>query len=384
MKQAFSKLIAFFLISKVTSQTIDEYEIYENQYIVTFKNKSCYEEIHADPTFLSSTYVGSIDSDNTDILKLDNDDALKYWEEMDCTESIDPNYVVRPAVEEIPYGITMVQALDVPDLGFENSDAVSDMKVCILDTGLATHNDIATKYVEGFGYYPVGNDYTDRHSHGTHVAGTIAALGINSEGVIGVVRSPNTRLVIGKVLSDSGSGSYANVIDGLEKCKQRGAKVINMSLGGGGFMQSFQNKVNELHEAGIVVVAAAGNGGGSSRFYPASYKHIISVAALDSNENRASFSQYNDMVDLAAPGVAVKSTCLNNRYCSYSGTSMASPHVAGVVALVWSHFPNVNNTKINDVLEKTAKDLGAAGRDDFYGHGLVQAKAAYDELVSLK
>merc|ERR1712226_446135 len=116
-----------------------------------------------------------------------------------------------------------------------------------------------------------------------------AALGGNDLGVTGVLRSPNTHLVIGEVLSDSGSGTYANVIDGLTKCMQRGAKVINMSLGGGGYLQSFQDKVNELHEAGMVIVAAAGNGGSSSRFYPASYDNIISVAALDSNQNRASF-----------------------------------------------------------------------------------------------
>ena len=385
MKLAFSKLIAFFLIAEITSQTIDEYEIYENQYIVTFKNESCYEDIHADPGFLSTTYVGSIDSDKIDILKLDNDDERKNWEEMECTEYVEPNYVVRPVAEEIPYGINLVQALDVDDLGFDDSDKVSDMKVCILDTGLASHPDIPSEHVEGFSYYPAGSsDYTDRHSHGTHVAGTVAALGGNDQGVIGVVRSSNTRLVIGKVLSDSGSGTYANVIDGLDKCMQRGAKIINMSLGGGGFLQTFQNKVNELNEAGILVVAAAGNGGSSGLFYPASYEHIISVAAVDSNENRATFSQYNNMVDIAAPGVAVKSTCLNNGYCTFSGTSMASPHVAGVAALIWSHFPNVNHTQINDVLESTAKDLGAAGRDDFYGHGLVQAKAAYDQLVSLK
>lgn len=162
---------------------------------------------------------------------------------------------------------------------------------------------------------------------------------------------------------------------------QKGAKVINMSLGGGGYLQSFQDKVNELHEAGIMIVAAAGNGGSSGRFYPASYDHVISVAAVNSNQNRASFSQFNDRIDLAAPGVSVKSTCIGNSYCIKSGTSMASPHVAGVVALVWSHFPNVNHTQINNVLEKTAKDLGTTGRDNYYGHGLVQAKEAYNQLI---
>ena len=385
MKVDLSILLTFFFIVETISQTIDVHEIHESEYIVKFKNKSSYDEAHAD-IMLSRTVtnlVGSLENDNIDIMKFESEDERKYWEDRPDILFVEPNYIVHVAAEETPYGIDMVQALDVDDLGFNDSDEVSDMKVCILDTGLATHPDIPSDYVEGFSYYSAGsNDYSDGHGHGTHVAGTVAALGENDQGVIGVLRSPNTRLIIGKVLSDSGSGTYANVIDGLTKCMERGAKVINMSLGGGGYMQTFQDKVNELHEAGIVIVAAAGNRGSSSRFYPASYQHIISVAAVDSNENRASFSQFNDMVDLAAPGVSVRSTCLNDSFCSYSGTSMASPHVAGVAALVWSHFPNITNIQITDVLEETAKDLGTVGRDDLYGHGLVQAKAAYDQLVS--
>ena len=384
MRLAPSILLALFLITEARSQ-ITEFEIAGDgtEHIIIYENDDCFEDAQADPAFFSSTYVSTYADSNMVVRRINDDAERENIEKQNCVRHVEPNYIVDISVQDTPYGINMVQALDVPDLGFDGTDEVSDMKVCILDTGLATHPDIPSTYVEGFGYYPVGGDYTDRQGHGTHVAGTVAALG-NDEGVIGVLRSPNTHLVIGKVLSDRGSGTYANVMDGLTKCMQRGAKVVNMSLGGGGYLQSFQDKVNELHEAGMVIVAAAGNGGSSSRFYPASYDHIISVAALDSNQNRASFSQFNDRVDLAAPGVSVRSTCIGNSYCSKSGTSMASPHVAGVVALVWSHFPNVNHTQINDVLEKTAKDLGAAGRDNFYGHGLVQAKAAYDQLVSIR
>ena len=390
MKINLSNLLAISFIvetaSEITQLQTTEFEVANgNEMIITYKNDDCFNNAQADPSFFSSSYVDNYPDNNMVVRRMESDDEVGIFEADDCIRYIEPNYVVGINAEEVPYGINLVQALDVDDVGFDGSDEVSDMKVCILDTGLATHPDIPSNYVEGFSYYPVGSgDYTDRQGHGTHVAGTVAALGGNDIGVTGVVRSPNTHLVIGKVLSDSGSGTYANVIDGLTKCMQRGAKVINMSLGGGGYLQSFQDKVNELHQAGIVIVASAGNGGSSSYNYPASYEHIISVAAVDSNENRASFSQFNDKVDLAAPGVSVRSTCIGNRYCSLSGTSMASPHVAGVVALVWSHFPNVNHTHINDVLEKTAKDLGAAGRDVFYGHGLVQAKAAFDQLVSYK
>merc|ERR1712029_926658 len=132
---------------------------------------------------------------------------------------------------------------------------------------------------------------------------------------------------------------------------------------------------------GILFVAAAGNGGSSSKLYPASYPALMSVAAIDSNQNKASFSQYNDQVEISAPGVGVKSSLPNDKYASWSGTSMATPHVAGVAGLLWLYFPECKNYEIRNVMAATAMDLGADGCDTSYGYGLVQAKAAYELLA---
>ena len=154
-----------------------------------------------------------------------------------------------------------------------------------------------------------------------------------------------------------------------------------MSLGGSGQSAAERQAFANSYAQGMLHIAAAGNGGNSSMSYPASYDAVVSVAAVDSRENKASFSQYNSQVEIAAPGVAVNSTWNNNGYKSISGTSMATPHVSGVAALVWSHFPNCTNQQIRDALNATAKDKGAAGRDTSYGYGIVQAKAAYDYLA---
>ena len=224
----------------------------------------------------------------------------------------------------------------------------------------------------------VGNWYNDGNGHGTHVAGTVAALA-NNEGVVGVY--PGVDLHIVKIFNDSGNWTFASdLIDGIQQCASAGANVVNMSLGGGSSSTSERNALNTFNNNGILLVAAAGNDGNSTLSYPASYDAVVSVGAVGSNESWANYSQYNSQVELSAPGTGVNSTWPNNQYNSISGTSMATPHVAGVSALVWSFFPQCSNTQIRNALHDTAKDKGSSGRDNFYGYGIVQAKDAYDYL----
>merc|ERR1711971_1468730 len=150
---------------------------------------------------------------------------------------------------------------------------------------------------------------------------------------------------------------------------------------GGGYSSTTNEFYNNLYENDdILFIAAAGNGGSSSYLYPASYPALMSVAAIDSNMNKASFSQYNNQVEISGPGVSVKSSLPNDKYASWSGTSMATPHVAGVAGLLWMYFPECKNYQIRNVLAATAEDLGDGGCDTKYGHGLVQAKKAYELL----
>lgn len=278
--------------------------------------------------------------------------------------------------QSTPYGISMVQGTQLvqSDLGAR--------KVCIIDTGYnLNHPDLPDQNggVTGQGNNTaVGNWYNDGNGHGTHVAGTISALA-NNEGVVGVY--PGVDLHIVKIFDDSGNWTFASdLIGAIDQCQNAGANIVNMSLGGGTSSAAEKTSMQGFVDDGIMLVAAAGNAGNSSLSYPASYSSVISVAAVDSAKNRASYSQYNSQVEIAGPGSSVLSTWPTNTYNTISGTSMATPHVVGAAALVWSFFPQCTNQQIRGALNATAEDKGAAGRDNYYGNGIIKAKDAYDYL----
>jgi len=293
----------------------------------------------------------------------------------------------RRLVEDTPWGITTVKAQQVGGSGETN------IKVCVVDTGYGNgHPDLPRKVehgVDGFSPYP-GQELwdVDGHGHGSHCAGTIGAIGENNVGVVGVNPDPNKfSFFIGKGLKNSGSGSNAGVLEAVEMCIENGAKIISMSLGGGGFSQAGHDAYQDAYEnEDVLIIAAAGNGGNSALGYPASYPHVMSVAAVDSGLNKAGFSQYNSQVEIAAPGVLVESTITNNSgagftYASWSGTSMACPHVAGVAALVWSHFPSCSNHQIRHALLKSTNTQGDPCNVNF-GYGIVDAQAAFNLLTA--
>lgn len=423
--------------------------------------------------------------------------------------NIEPDNRIYPMAQSVPYGIPMVQADQVSDANAGNRN------VCIIDSGYYDgHEDLQSGNVTATFDSGSGDPFTDSCGHGSHVAGTIAALD-NTTGVIGVNPSGNLNMHIVKVFGDDDPESGAcgwsyssSLIDAAYACADNGADVINMSLGGGSASSTEEQAFNDLYNQGVLSIAAAGNDGNTAYSYPASYDVVVSVAAIDSTKTVADFSQKNDQVELAAPGVSVDSTVpfieaqlivdaeytvsamdggastdstgdlvdgglcdsagswtgkavlcergeisfadkvanvesgggasaiiYNNEpggfagtlscsgpawktcssipavsasqedgqhlvanqlgasayvstittapadgYASYNGTSMATPHVAGVAALVWSHFSDLGPADIRDALAATAEDLGDAGRDNSYGYGLIQAAAAVEYL----
>jgi serine protease len=410
---------------------------------------------------------------------------------------VEQDVIRRPLGQVTPYGVTNVQA---PQAVADGADGTG-IKVCVIDSGIkADHEDFAGISMTG---YPNGWN-SDDCGHGTHVAGTIAAAN-NTTGVIGV--SPGkVSLHIIKVFSGAACGwSYAStLVDAANRCQDAGAKIISMSLGGSTSSQTENNTFASLNSQGILSIAAAGNDGNNRNSYPASYSSVMSVAAVDSANLKADFSQYNSQVEIAAPGVGVLSTyptrdgavtvgtttymasamegspqlvrngnlidggrCTTGVAGSYTGkvvlcergdiafadkvlnaqagggvaaiiynnvaggfggtlgttttsipsvsmsredglailgstasatvssvvetnadgyayldgTSMATPHVSGVAALVWSADTNATNQQVRDAMTSTALDLGAAGRDTSYGYGLVQAFDAAEALL---
>lgn len=414
---------------------------------------------------------------------------------------IEPDPRRYPMAQTTTYGITMVQADQVSDTNAGNAT------VCIIDSGYyQAHEDLANTRVTGSSDPGTGHWYEDSCGHGTHVAGTISALN-NGLGVKGVLGSGNINLRAEKVFDGAACNwSYSSsLVAALNSCRSNTSSsqrlVVSMSLGGSFSSTVESNAFQTAYSAGVLSVAAAGNAGNKTKSYPASYPSVISVAAVDSNKNVASFSQQNNQVELAAPGVGVLSTVpfapssvsaggatfpgentdgssrtnatgalvdgglcssagawsgkvvlcqrgvdtfatkvssvkngggvaaviynnvsggfsatLNGTstipaisisqadgqalkadmlgqpstvtniggagsgYAYYDGTSMATPHVSGVAALVWSNVPDKTNVEVRTALQATAEDRGPAGKDNAYGYGIVRAKAALDYL----
>ncbi len=400
----------------------------------------------------------------------------------------------------VPYGVAMVQADRLPDTYAANR------KVCIIDSGIdRAHEDLAGLAADGVYDRGTGWWYTDENHHGTHVAGTIAAIDNSGVGVVGVAPGRQLKLHIVKVFGAEGWAYSSSLANAANQCGTAGANVISMSLGGAQPSRTEIRAFQTLANRGVLAVAAAGNDGNTVVSYPAGYPSVMMVGALDETRAWADFSQYNSKVELSAPGVSVLSTvpmgagalsaltvgtrvyvpgalegsprttasapladfglgtavnaavagkvCLiargtiafadkvancqssggvaaviyNNEaggfggtlgstvtsipsvtasdtegaalstqlgqtavvavkpthYAYYDGTSMATPHVAAVAALVWSYYPSCTAAQIRSTLGKSALDLGAPGRDNKYGYGLVQAKAAYDRIKTL-
>jgi subtilisin family serine protease len=393
----------------------------------------------------------------------------------------------------VPYGIGMVQADQL--VGAANS---ATRKICIIDSGYNLgHSDLpGTGDVTGDNDSGTGQWSTDENSHGTHVAGTIAALNNAGTGVVGV--APGVKLHIIKVFGADGWAYSSTLAAAANKCKDAGANVISMSLGGSVSNRTEQRAFDALYAANILPIAAAGNGGNTRTSYPAGYASVMSVAAVDEFKALASFSQRNKDVEISGPGVSVLSTvpmgaglmasltvnnttyapisiegspatsasapladfglgtatspalagkvCLIQRgtnsfaekvancqtsggvgaviynnvpgsfsgtlggaasaipsmtvsdtegaalrgqfnqtataavgvanHAYFDGTSMATPHVSAVAAMVWSLNPGCTAAQLRNSLNKSAVDLGTAGRDNSFGFGLVQAKAA--------
>ena len=256
----------------------------------------------------------------------------------------------------------------------------SSINIAILDTGIdQDHPDLASKIISNVNFSD-SPTVDDVHGHGTHVAGIAAASTNNGIGVAGLGYDATIMNV--KVMGDTGSGAYSSIAAGIIWAADNGAEIINMSLGGSADSSILEDAVDYAWSKGVVVVAAAGNSGDDVPEYPAYYANCIAVAATDGDGARALWSNYGDWVDVAAPGLHVYSTLRNNSYARMSGTSMASPHVAGLAALVFTTVSDANgdgklNDEVRSRIEATCDDIGVSG----IGSGRINAARAVGDVA---
>lgn len=304
-------------------------------------------------------------SGRPEILRIDDDLVI--------TALAKPGAAPKPQPAEIlPWGIDRINA----ESAWPTTTGLA-VKVAIVDTGIdLDHQDLQNNIKGNTNTINPAKSGNDDNGHGTHVAGIVAAID-NSIGVIGA--GPGIHLYAVKVLGKTGSGWLSDIIEGLEWCINNKMQVVNMSLGTNSSNQSFHDAIIKVSQAGIVQVAAAGNDGGAVDF-PAAYTEVIAVTASDSADNIASWSSRGAEVDLIAPGVNIPSTYNDGYYKTLSGTSMASPHVAGAAALLlttpvggydldgdslWDPIETQNK------MQDTAENLGLSENEQ--GAGLVRA-----------
>ncbi len=286
-----------------------------------------------------------------------------------------PKGDVSAQAQTLPWGIDRIDA----ELVWPSGNTADPVKVGIIDTGISlSHPDLAQNIKGGYNAILPWKSANDDNGHGSHVAGIVAAIN-NSAGVVGAAHQADLYAI--KVLNASGSGYLSDVIEGIDWAILQNLNVINMSLGTSSNIQSLHDAVIRARQAGIVQVAAAGNSGGAV-IYPAAYPEVIAVGATDKTDTVASWSSRGPELDLVAPGVSISSTYKGKSYATLSGTSMATPHVAGAAALVLNTPVGANDTngnsrwdpdEVQTKLQNTATDLGAAGYDTVSGWGLTNA-----------
>jgi serine protease len=354
--------------------------------------------------------------------------AIEYYDSLPEVLYAEPDYYVSVAGEtqtvkgypndpQFPDQWHMLM-LDMPNVwDFEMGEP--SVTVAVLDTGVAYMDDPDTSLDNGLApdlqytafdtvnaWDYINNDGVayDDNSHGTHVAGTIAQTTNNGLGCSGM--APGVTILPMKVVAaDTGTPSNPNfntyVAAALERAADAGADVVNMSLIGTGFSQVLQDACTYAYNAGVIIFACSGNNGSGSVAYPSAYDHVISIGAVDPDKVKASFSQYglgtgdpdNFGLDLMAPGGdgtnyyngVLQQTIegYNSNSTDYSfvyryqhGTSQASPHAAGLAALLKSFKPSLTNDQIEQIMINTAEDLGSSGVDEYYANGLINPMEA--------
>ncbi|MBE9210136.1 peptidase S8 [Nostoc sp. LEGE 06077] len=345
--------------------------------------------------------------DNVYIIKGDRQrlKELKKSQFAKATEFIEPNYIYRippepqttvlgeltpPQNNEVkpsligPNDPYYSKQWNLHKIGIEGAWAEtkgSGITVAVIDTGITQVRDLKeTKFVKGYDFVNDREQATDDNGHGTHVAGTVAQATNNQYGVAGVAYEAS--LMPLKVLNDYGGGTVADIAEAIKFAADKGADVINMSLGGGGESQLMKDAIDYAYRKGVVIIAAAGNESANGASYPARYPHVVGVSSFGPDGEKADYSNFGAGVDISAPGGSETGKILQETinengegvFLGLQGTSMAAPHVAGVAALIKAKGIE-NPDEILKVLKQSARVIQDDGLN-YYGAGQLNAEAA--------
>ncbi len=319
---------------------------------------------YAQPSYIYSAYQINTETGKSGV---DSDTGSNITKEREFKVN-DPRYDEQWNFKDIKMPIAWNQA----------KNRGKDVVVAVIDTGVSTVEDLASsQFVEGYNFVNDDKNAKDDHGHGTHVAGTIAQTTNNRKGVTGIAF--NSKIMPLKVLNKNGFGNITDIAEAIKYAADNGANVINMSLGGGGRNQVMEDAVKYAQKKGVVIVAAAGNENRNKASYPAYYDGVVSVASYGPKGERAFYSNYGDGVRISAPGGdkkvdESKGGILQNTitgYEWYQGTSMASPHVAGVAALIFGEGVK-DSKKVIDILYKSARKVDNDSKN-YYGAGKLDA-----------
>jgi len=351
-----------------------------NEILVKFKPNVSDEKINSITRADDAEVEEEVSEVDVHRIKIPKEKSVKEmvneYENDPRVEFAEPNYIFNSSIipndsyyASYQWNMPKIKAPEGWDVERGESNSVV---VAVIDTGVdLSHSDLNDKIVQGYDFANNDNNPSDDNGHGTHVAGIISAETNNGQGVAGV--SWGAKIMPVKVLYSSGSGYLSDVIDGIIYAADNGAKVLNLSLGSTYASSSMQTAVDYAYRKGCVIVAAAGNNGNSTTIYPCGCNNVIGVASTDQSDARSSFSNYNSSVDIAAPGSSIASTWWTGQasYAMASGTSMATPHVSGLAALLFSQDPGRTNENVQYTIESGADDLGASGKDIYYGWGRI-------------
>lgn len=355
-------------------------EYVADQVLVKFEESISTEQLDKYLITINGSIISQIPELGVSVLSVPIGQAGKVNNEINscsCAVFAELNYIVS-ATDFIPNDPDWLNQYDLVAInapqGWTLTTGANSVTIAILDTGVdLSHPDLFTKILPGYDF--VNNDAfaQDDHGHGTHVAGIAAALINNGIGIAGVDGGASILPV--KVLDAYGNGSYSNVAAGIIWATNNGAQVINLSLGGAKPSFVLEDAINYAHERNVILVGASGNSGVGTVLYPAAYPFVIAVAASNSTNKWASFSNYGPEVDVTAPGVMIYSAYPGGGYGYRSGTSMAAPHVSGLAAILMG-IPGIDPVLVQSIIESSSLDLGDNGWDEYYGYGLIQMDAA--------